>query len=438
MTDDARAMANRRTAPARNNWGWTLLLLLIFIFTTTQIWLMMSISSLDGNKLFAANSPLHVNITELRSQLRKLHMPSYVNQSTLITNKYNQSPIVFAMSPGTTGTHTHFMAACRLGLPSIHHTSFCASPSKDLSGVSQQVIDGLQAHAHIFELNELAYKCTMGAKAKGATSKYYKMFYYSNACNMDVRDWAAQTQENISKLLSSGIVGIFDYPYPNMIDFILNTIPKVRGETFQPTLIYTKRESNQWRISRLKHGFLLCKEDYENIESKLNNTQEVSSANSYHGKVPLYLTEFNIFECIDRADSKSTSDLPITISDVFEYESNKQKTPDGKKIKYFIKRKRPGLYQALQSSYEWHQQHYSVVAQYTPDFFGVDSPKQADADNRVQSKGERIDDKVVAQNLLLVLKRLGFLHRGGKKHALPLVPSSLQKLKQMKKLKLTN
>lgn len=417
-------MANRRKAPARYNWGWMLLLLLIFIFTTTQIWLMtMSISSLDGDKF--ANS-LQGNITELRYQLRKLHMPSYVNQSTLITNKYNQSPIVFGMSPGTTGTHTLFMAACRLGLPSIHHTSFCASPpSKDLSGVSQQVIDGLQAHAHVFELNELAYKCTMGAKAKDATSKYYKMFH-SNVCNMDVRDWAAQTQGNITKLLTSGIVGLFDYPYPNMIDFILNTIPKVRGETFQPTLIYTKRESNQWRISRLKHGFLLCKEDY--IESKLNNTQEISSANSYHGKVPLYLTEFNIFECIDRAVSKSTSDM--TLSDVFEYESNKQKTPDGKKIKYFIKRKRPGLYHALQSSYEWHQQHYSVMAQYTPGFFGVDSPKLADADNRVQPKREKIDDKEVAQNILSVLKGQGFLHRGGKKHALPLVPSSLQKLKK--------
>jgi len=159
-------------------------------------------------------------------------------------------------------------------------------------------------------------------KAKNPGRKYYKM-KHAPICNMDVRIWASQTKGNVTTLLSLRI-GLFDYPYPNMIDYILNTIPMVRRVDVEPTLLYTKRETTQWASSRIKHGFLVCKEDYQDIETKLNINKEVISADTYHGKVPTFLSEFNVFECIDRAVLQPpTSEQPIVLSDVFYYESNK-------------------------------------------------------------------------------------------------------------------
>ena len=273
-------------------------------FAVIQIWLMASVSWEVGD-----------NDNVVEHALRRPE--SLSNGRTLYVNAHNQTPIIFGLSPGTTGTHTHFKAACRLGLPSIHHMTYCASPHHG-DGVPPRVMDGLKAHANVMRLNDLAYKCTMGERAKGKSSKYYK-WKDAYICKMDVRDWARQTKGNVTALLGSSLVGLFDYPYPNMVDYILKTIPKVRGEDFRPTFLYTKREPAQWTSSRLKHGFLLCKEDYTDIEINLNRTRELSSASAYNGKAPLYLSEFNIFECIERAVSRSAKH--IKLNDIWYCES---------------------------------------------------------------------------------------------------------------------
>jgi hypothetical protein len=66
------------------------------------------------------------------------------------------------MSPGTTGTHTHFQVACSLGMPSVHHVSVCISPHNPGGSTPQKVMDGLQAHANTMGLSELAYECALG------------------------------------------------------------------------------------------------------------------------------------------------------------------------------------------------------------------------------------------------------------------------------------
>ena len=284
--------------------GWLALLPgILATFAASQIWLMTSFS--------------HRGIGDIDSAVgHALRRPESLStrRSTLYVNAHNQTPIIFGLSPGTTGTHTHFKAACRLGLPSIHHMTYCASPHHGGQGIPPRVMDGLKAHANVMRLNDLSYKCTMGEKAKEKSNKYYK-WKRAKICNMDVRDWEMQTKGNLTALLGSSLVGLFDYPYPNMADYILETIPKVRGEDFRPTFLYTKRDPAQWTSSRLKHGFLLCKEDYTDIEIKLNSTRE-SSASAHHGKAPLYLSEFNIFECIERAVARTAS-THIKLNDIW-------------------------------------------------------------------------------------------------------------------------
>jgi lipoate synthase len=69
------------------------------------------------------------------------------------------------------------------------------------------------------------------------------------------------------------------------------------------------------------------------------------------------------------------------------------------------------LYQALLSSYKWHQDHYSATAHYLPDFFDVDK-KAVSKTKKIVGVGE------VAGNIVSVLKDQGYRRIGKRKISL--------------------
>lgn len=97
----------------------------------------------------------------------------------------------------------------------------------------------------------------------------------------------------------------------------------------------------------------------------------------------------------------------------------------GKKVKGFLKNKRPGLILALLSSFEWHQERYSPLGHYLPDFFGVDTPRELETEG---SKKKRIYSKEVAEHIVSVLDVQGF-DVSGNEQVETFVSRSIMKLK---------
>ena len=94
-------------------------------------------------------------------------------------------------------------------------------------------------------------------------------------------------------------------------------------------------------------------------------------------------------------------------------------------MKGFLKKERPGLILALQSSFEWHQERYSSMGHYLPDFFGVDTPRKTETEG---SKKKRIYSKEVAEHIVSVLDVQGF-DVSGNEQVEAFVSRSIMKLK---------
>lgn len=330
------------------------------------------------------SSPINHLQNQLHQQHQILEQPP---RRSLYKNGNFQSPLILGLSPGTTGTHTHFSSTCRLGLPSVHHATFCVSRYQGSAGtaannnVDEDIMKGLQSHINILELNTLAYRCARGFISKNESSTFYKM-KDDPRCQMPIQRWESETKGNITTLLGSGIVGLFDYPYPNMAAYILEMLPKIRGEEFEPTIVYTKRSAAQWAGSRIKHGFLLCREDYKSIkrqvENRVQGTDDTSSP---------YLSEFDIFECIRRAvvrHDNSNGKKHLSISDVFYFAQTPRNPKTGKRMTNHIRDHSPGVFRALRDSMQWHQEKYSGMAKFAPDFFGVDAQDEVGGDSKIE------------------------------------------------------
>ena len=173
-------------------------------------------------------------------------------------------------------------------------------------------------------------------------------------CNTPLHVWTSDILSHLLSVIKSGVVGLFDTPYPYLSTQVLQLANEWR--TVPPIVAMTERDPKDWARSRLKnHGLLLCREEY-----------------SYER---IGASEFDLIGCYERALSHdnasatprgSHSKYNLTNSagalnfwDVFWYRSHHSKEVD------------PSLQEGMEFQMMHHQELYLPVTQFAPDFFGV-------------------------------------------------------------------
>jgi hypothetical protein len=297
----------------------------------------------------------------------------------------SHAPLLYHISPGSTGSRTLYHATCIAGFPSVHHKSFCISSNRGIDGVSPRVVDGVRAHLQVLRLYQIAYKCCSywdkgnilqdigDGKITFKGGEDGEMVL--QLCSMSIHDWAIDVQSQLSAVLQSGLVGLFDTPYPLLAPQVLIMATKLR--TIPTIVAMTERNATDWARSRSKnHNLLLCKKDY-----------------SYEG---LGASEFDILGCVERAGanlkaSGGDKDVLLHFWDVFEYRSRFQEADS----EDFLK--------GLEVQMEHHQSVYKKTSKYAPNFFG--SSATLNESNHHPSPSSRLTEKQVAhdiQHLMLV------------------------------------
>lgn len=276
-------------------------------------------------------------------------------QSELDQNPSNTStPLFYHISPGSTGSRTLYHASCSLGFPSVHHKSFCISSTRGIAGVKNEVVDGVKAHFEVLRLYEMAAGCLKiknkinSSDADGAAVKM---------CNIPLGRWAANLQTQLTTVLRSGLVGLFDTPYPYLAPQMVDQSKLWRTNTI---IGMTERDPVSWAKSRIKHGLLLCRDKY--------SFEELGSS------------EFDVLGCISRARQTITGTLHFW--DVFQYRSHHAEV-------------HPEFLRGMERQMDKHQWMYRQLAVYKPDFFGVNPS--------IDKRSERINEKDVAKDILHLL-----------------------------------
>ena len=285
------------------------------------------------------------------------------NDTTIIST----APLFYHISPGSSGSRTLYHATCKLGFPSVHHISFCISNTRGIYGVNSTVVQGLRSHYEIMRLYEMAINCcrqyqrgnihvingVVVSKKNNETSIEYVL------CNTNLDDWRDEIYQHLKNVINSGVVGLFDSPYPYLVDEVLELSNKYR--TTPPIIAMTNRESNSWTRSRLKHQILLCRDEY-----------------SYK---QLGASEFDIFGCIDRAFSstllneigeESTQSAELYFWDVFRYQSPTNLDIDSE------------LQKGMARQYDHFKEMYTTKAEYAPGMFGMKKESEPITDKRVE------------------------------------------------------
>jgi len=261
----------------------------------------------------------------------------------------SSAPLFFHLSPGSSGTKTLNHAACRKGFPSVHHLAYCVSQDKGIHGVDDDVVQGLQSHLHIMRLYEIARRCCKyhemgkihvqqgeeeGAAAILLTTKNNETSTETELCSTSLGDWKDDVLHHLKKLIQSGIVGLFDTPYPYLSEQILGLSKRYRASS--PIVAMTNREATSWANSRFKHELLFCRHEFSYMQ--------------------LGASEFDILGCIDRAfHSSSSASPPVHFWQVFHTE---------KYIESDV------LKQGMVRQMNHFQEIYTPIANYSPDMFG--------------------------------------------------------------------
>jgi len=279
----------------------------------------------------------------------------------------SSAPLFFHLSPGSSGTKTLFQATCNIGFPSVHHLAYCFSQSKGIHGVEDSVVQGLRSHLEIMRLYEMGRRCCKyheegkihvqhqqeGAAAILMTTKNNETSTETELCSTTLLDWKNDLFHHLTKLIQSGIVGLFDTPYPYLADQILELSKKYRASS--PIVAMTNREATSWANSRFKHELLFCRAEF-----------------SYKQRGA---SEFDILGCIDRAFKSSSS--PMYFWQVFHTE----KYIDSDLLK-------PGMMNQM----NYFQELYTPIANYAPDMFGNHSKKMSDDQFETDIRGLILDN----------------------------------------------
>jgi hypothetical protein len=197
----------------------------------------------------------------------------------------------------------------------------------------------------------------------------------SDICDTTLDEWTRDIRTHLSSVIRSGIVGLFDTPYPYLSNQVLDMAAIWR--TSSPMIALTERDPRDWATSRLRnHGVLLCRKEY-----------------SLGG---MGSSEFDLIGCHERASSllKRRNDgdnddaaivdinatgvfvTPLNFWDVFRYRSHRSEDD-------------PSLRLGMERQMMRHQELYLPMAQFAPDIFGVRSSR---ADEDASSKRSISDE----------------------------------------------
>ena len=279
------------------------------------------------------------------------------------------APLFYHISPGSSGSRTLYHATCKLGFPSVHHISFCISNTRGIHGVNNTVVQGIRSHYEIMRLYEMAISCCRQYQKGGihvvegvvVSTKNNETSLESELCNTNLDDWRNEIYQHLTNVINSGIVGLFDSPYPYLADQVLELSNKYR--VIPPIIAMTNRESNSWARSRLKHQILLCRAEF-----------------SYE---QLGASEFNIFGCIDRAfnysssvEKEGESSAKLYFWNVFQYQSP---TLDKPNVNVDSE-----LQKGMARQYDHFKEIYTTKGDYVPDMFGMKNESGPISDKQVE------------------------------------------------------
>lgn len=285
------------------------------------------------------------------------------------TIEVSDAPLFYHISPGSTGSRTLYHVACKSGFPSVHHKSFCISQTRGIHGVTDDIVQGIRSHYEVLRLYEMARRCcSLWSQGKvwtkvninGTSPVLYHGGNYNNStnnnhtsgaaqllCNMPLREWKMSVISHLTSVLQSGIVGIFDTPYPFLALQVLDIANEWRMTS--PIIALTLRNPKEWANSRSKnHRIMVCREDY-----------------SYEG---LGASEFDVLGCVTRAyDNYSalvldngtdlSDQLVLHFWDVFQIRSRKVDID-------------PTFQLGMEQQMKHHQETYLPMSHYSLDIFG--------------------------------------------------------------------
>lgn len=286
-----------------------------------------------------------------RSERTKLKQTTTIqfdtNNKGSASANLSTSPLFYHISPGSTGSRTLYHASCSAGFPSVHHKSFCISSTQGIAGVEDEVVDGVRAHFEVLRLYEMASQC-LSLRNKAKLNLEDDNAQIMAMCNTPLYEWANNLLHHLTRVLQSGLVGLFDTPYPYLAPQILELAKQWRTDMI---IGMTERDPTSWAKSRIKHGLLLCRSDY-----------------SAEG---LGSSEFDIFGCIKRARLSTNDELHFW--DAFWYRSHHESADQD-------------FSHGMERQMKRHQDVYLPFAEYTPNFFGVKSASSDIQPGRVNEK----------------------------------------------------
>ena len=161
---------------------------------------------------------------------------------------------------------------------------------------------------------------------------------------MPLSEWSDSLQSHLKRVVSSGLVGLFDTPYPYLARQVLDLAAASRRTP--PIIAVTERDPEGWAASRTRnHGILVCREE--------------------HSYEKLGASEFDVLGCAERAHASASNGggehVVLHFWDAFRYRSRTEPVD-------------PAFQKGMERQMRRHQERYLPLATYAPDFFGVHAP----------------------------------------------------------------
>lgn len=274
-----------------------------------------------------------------------------------------------------------------MGFPSVHHISFCISRTKGISGVAPNIVQGVRAHSEIMRMYEMARHCCKvyqkgmihvthnddagnnGVGGLVVLTKNNQTSAETTLCSTSLEKWRDDIYNHLQTVIQSGIVGLFDTPYPYLADQLLELSNRHRSAP--PIIAMTNREANEWAKSRSKHELLLCKTQY-----------------SYE---QLGASEFDLFGCVERASS-SPSQSSLHFWNVFQSEVHITDET---------------LEAGMARQMEHFQEVYTPKSEYVPDMFGMKKYNDNDGSTTAKSSSLLTDKQIEVDISTYILGNAG-------------------------------
>jgi len=223
-------------------------------------------------------------------------------------------PLIIGAGPGTTGTHTIFLALCALGVPGVHWGLSCTGKFEQGRDQCRQppappdavISDAFRAHFTLIDEVTKLITCLESEhkrqRRKGGSPVSEKYIIPSD-CPADMVAWGDEIRDLVDRVsvwsyqedgvYLQNVQSVNDTPYPFLLPYLIESATRNRGG-IAPVILLSERDPEQWALSRVKHYDPFC-------------LDPIDVAN-----------RFNLLECIDRAAAaRSNDDGPLAMIDVF-------------------------------------------------------------------------------------------------------------------------